>query len=352
MSNPHHQFRPGIVRDVMVFIVGQMLDPRTLWRDEFRLETWSRSPRSIATAFGLLQRTGLVQRMKQRRRSQIGRWRGRMVWKYRLTSVSRAFAFTSANAAVLFEDTDDHHTADEPEARTMTSVLHAEATDHSCAAACAAYVFETDSGTLSLIPAIGPEAAAATDADLADTSAPDMDADEDPGLGHPRRVESTLKFMLLDVIQARTWRQNGEIDDAELNRLIVSAMETTAKYFLGEHPDHRPVVGWNQPGGIDAHIATELNLGEPDPTQRVMCALWSLLTEICTLVKQEEDGMPEETRAGRWTRPSGRPPGSCSACRWIVPARTTDLGRSTDGRDSWASGGSYSARLCFHRLVY
>ena len=80
--------------------------------------------------------------------------------------------------------------------------------------------------------------------------------------------------------------------------MIVSAMETTAKYFLGEHPDHRPVVGWNQPGGIDTHIATELNLGEPDPTQRVMYALGSLLTEICALVKQEENGTPEENT--RW----------------------------------------------------
>ena len=41
-----------------------------------------------------------------------------------------------------------------------------------------------------------------------------------------------------------------------------------------------------------------MNLGEPDPTQRVMCALWKLLTEICALVKQEEDGMPEENT--RW----------------------------------------------------
>ena len=29
-----------------------------------------------------------------------------------------------------------------------------------------------------------------------------------------------------------------------------------------------------------------------------MCALWKLLTEICALVKQEEDGMPEENT--RW----------------------------------------------------
>ena len=164
MCNPQHQFKPGIVRDVMVFIVGQMLDPRTLWRDEFRLETWSRSPRSIATAFGLLQRIGLVKRMKQRRRSQIGRWRGRMVWKYKLTSVSRAFSLTNANARVLFEYTDSHDTADEPEARTMTSALHAEATAHSRAAECAAYIFDTHSGALSLIPAIGPEASAAGDA--------------------------------------------------------------------------------------------------------------------------------------------------------------------------------------------
>lgn len=294
MSNPHHQFRPGIVRDVMVFIVGQMLDPRTVWRDEFRLETWSRSPRSIATAFGLLQRIGLVKRMKLRRRSQIGQWRERMVWKYRLTSVSRAFCFTTANAQTLFEYTDSHHTADAPVARTMTTALHAEATAYSRAAECAAYVLHTDSGTRELTPAIGREATKSRDTDPASV----LTAEPDAYLGDPRLVEASLQVMLLDVIQFRARRQTGEIDDAELNRLIVAAMETTAKIFLGEDPNHTAVVGWNQPGGIDAHIATELNLTEPNPTQRVMYALWSLLTEICTLVKQEEDGMPEENT--RW----------------------------------------------------
>lgn len=300
MYDRHHQFKPGIVRDVMVYIVGQMLDPRTVWRDEFLLENWNRSPRSIATAFGLLQRIGLVRRMKLRRRSQIGRWRGRMVWKYRLTSVSRAFSFTTANGRNLFEDTEDPHAADEPEVRTMTSALHAEPADPSCAAACADCIFDTWSGALSLIPAIGPEAPGAAAATLTETGGADldMDAEDDTTLGHPRRVESTLKFMLRDVIQARTRRQSGEIDDAELNLLIVSAMETTAKYFLGGHPEFRPIAGWNQPGGIDEHIASELNLVGPDPTKRVMCALWSLLTEICALVKQEEDGMPAENT--RW----------------------------------------------------
>ena len=132
----------------------------------------------------------------------------------------------------------------------MTSALHAEASEHSRAAECAAYVFETDSGALSLIPAIGPEASAAGNAGRAGTSAADADEDDDPCLGHPRRVESTLKFMLLDVIQARTRRQAGEIDDTELNRLIVSAMETTAKYFLGEHPDHPPVVAGTSPAEL------------------------------------------------------------------------------------------------------
>lgn len=101
MRDPHFVFKRGKVRYIMVFIVGQMFDERTRWRDEFSFGNWDRSPRSVAAAFVMLQRIGLLRRLKQRR-SRIGRWKGRMVWKYKLTSVGRGFCFTAANGWVLF----------------------------------------------------------------------------------------------------------------------------------------------------------------------------------------------------------------------------------------------------------
>lgn len=99
--DPHFVFKPAKLRYIMVSIVGQMFDERTRWRDEFNFGGRGRSPRGVATAFVMLQRIGLLKRLKQRRRSQIGRWKGRMVWKYKLTSGSRGFCFTNANGYAI-----------------------------------------------------------------------------------------------------------------------------------------------------------------------------------------------------------------------------------------------------------
>jgi hypothetical protein len=101
MCDPHFVFKPAKLRYIMVSIVGQMFDERTRWRDEFNFGGRGRSPRSVATVFAMLQRIGLLKRLKQRRRSQIEHWKGRMVWKYKLTSGSRGFCFTNANAYAI-----------------------------------------------------------------------------------------------------------------------------------------------------------------------------------------------------------------------------------------------------------
>lgn len=124
MRDPHFVFKPAKLRYIMVFIVGQMFDERTRWRDEFSFGVWDRSPRSVATAFVMLQRIGLLKRLKQRRRSQIGRWKGRMVWKYKLTSVGRGFCFTNANGyAIHFTYSHDsgYERTAEPTAPTSSS---------------------------------------------------------------------------------------------------------------------------------------------------------------------------------------------------------------------------------------
>lgn len=117
-------------------------------------------------------------------------------------------------------------------------------------------------------------------------------------LGDPGTVSDALRLMLVEVLDIRDGVHADEIPEGELPQRVMEAMQKTARIFLGQDPAHRPVIGWNQPGGIDAHLAKELRLSDVPPEDRVTNALWLLVQEICQLVKQEEQGMPEENT--RW----------------------------------------------------
>lgn len=122
-------------------------------------------------------------------------------------------------------------------------------------------------------------------------------ATKDNYLGNPEVVETELRLLLSDILQAREKRQTASITEDEARDACNARMEKTARMMLGQ-TGLRPVVGWNQPGGIDEYVAKELNISEPDPVRRIILALWMLTKEICALVKQEEEGQPEENT--RW----------------------------------------------------
>lgn len=117
-------------------------------------------------------------------------------------------------------------------------------------------------------------------------------------LGDRETVEAALRLMLSAVLSIRDGVHTGKIPQSDLARLAMEALLKTARIFLGQDPNHVPVVGWNEPGGIDEHLAKELNLVDVTPEDRVVNALYLLACEICQLVKQEQLGMPEENT--RW----------------------------------------------------
>lgn len=117
-------------------------------------------------------------------------------------------------------------------------------------------------------------------------------------LGDPGIVEAALRLMLGEMLDIRDLVHSGELPAAELPRVATLALRKTARIFLGQDAMHVPVVGWNEPGGIDEHLAKELNLTDVPPEDRVTNALYLLASEICQLVKQEQLGMPEENT--RW----------------------------------------------------
>jgi len=117
-------------------------------------------------------------------------------------------------------------------------------------------------------------------------------------LGDPGTVGDALRLALVEVLDIRDGVHTDKIPEGELAQRVTEALRKTARIFLGQDPDHRPVIGWNQPGGIDVHLAKELNLVDVPPEDRVVNALWQLVKEICQLVAQEEQGMPPENT--RW----------------------------------------------------
>jgi hypothetical protein len=61
-----------------------------------------------------------------------------------------------------------------------------------------------------------------------------------------------------------------------------------------------PVVGWNQPGGVDVAVAKVFGIKDCPPLLCVRLGLRELwLKKILELVKQEMNGMPSEIASGQ-----------------------------------------------------
>ncbi len=123
-------------------------------------------------------------------------------------------------------------------------------------------------------------------------------AQSDEWLGNPVCVEAIVALYVEACFAAYEKFADGVFKNPELQAAWAAAELNAARILLGEDPGHKAVVGWNQPGGIDQHIATVLRLGETDPTKRVRMALRQLWHEISALTVQEIQGMPLENT--RW----------------------------------------------------
>jgi len=123
-------------------------------------------------------------------------------------------------------------------------------------------------------------------------------ATKDNYLGNPGMIDKTLRVMLAEALNLRDKVHRNELSEEESNAKLGAVLRITADIFLGRDSDTVPIVGWNQPGGIDEHLAKELNLPDASAEGRVACTLLLLTEEIYSLVAQEERGEPPENT--RW----------------------------------------------------
>ena len=128
-------------------------------------------------------------------------------------------------------------------------------------------------------------------------------ATQDNWLGNRETIDAMLRTMLVEVLEVREGRQTDTVTEADGYARCVAVMAKNAAILLGKDASYRPIIGWNQPGGIDAHLVKELNIDEADPARRVITAQWQLVKEFCALLKQEEQGQPQE--ATRWQMDAG-----------------------------------------------
>ena len=120
-------------------------------------------------------------------------------------------------------------------------------------------------------------------------------ARHDNYLGNPTCVDSILRMLCADACNAIEEHVGTPVMVEKLDELE----EAAANVFLGLSGAYRPIVGWNQPGGIDDRLVKELNL-DPSctPVQRVRLGLRQLWHgQIYKLWQMEANGeLPENTR--------------------------------------------------------
>lgn len=123
-------------------------------------------------------------------------------------------------------------------------------------------------------------------------------ATKDNYLGNPACIDSLLRVMLAEALDLRGMVHRHELSEEEFTAKAGAVLRRTADILLGRDSNTVPIGGWNQPGGVDEHLAKELNLPDASAEGRVVRTLCLLTEEICSLVAQEERGEPLENT--RW----------------------------------------------------
>jgi hypothetical protein len=139
-----------------------------------------------------------------------------------------------------------------------------------------------------------------------------------------------------------TRRSSGTMARAAEDKADAEACENAARIFLGIDPGYTPVPAFNQPGVIDRHAATVLQIAEKDP---VRCMTWLFLfflRDLWTIVvAMEKSGIgPNQFRRQgaegvfqKYMRTlTGLPP--CNGDREVTSAEA-----ATPGGDAGASEG-------------
>lgn len=101
-----------------------------------------------------------------------------------------------------------------------------------------------------------------------------------PYLGDQSVLESILRNVTANVMDAITWKGSNET-----TRMKVIRRERTkaAKILLGRTRSHMPIRKWNRAGGIDVFCAKWLGLAETDPLERMEHAVMLYINECIEL---------------------------------------------------------------------
>ncbi len=101
-----------------------------------------------------------------------------------------------------------------------------------------------------------------------------------PYLGNIEDVQAILHGFLSDILEIRE-------SDENVPAKIEGTAREVADVFLGKDEDAaHPVETFNAPGGIDRHLASELNIEELGPDDTIVVALCTLGTGALEIIDQ------------------------------------------------------------------
>lgn len=122
----------------------------------------------------------------------------------------------------------------------------------------------------------------------------DQAVDTDRGyLGDADVVESMLREFVNDCVQLST----SDTPDEYVSK-VHKLSHDVAREFLGTTQSNHLVPGWNQPGGIDEHLAKWAGVDEQDPEVRVSGALLRMLADFSDIAAyaMKPDTLEEQVR--------------------------------------------------------
>lgn len=105
-------------------------------------------------------------------------------------------------------------------------------------------------------------------------------SEETPYLGSREDVQDILRGFMSDILEIRSDGQN-------VAERIEGTAREVADVFLGKDPEAaRPVELFNAPGGIDRHLADQLNIAENSPEDTLVVALATMASSALDIFNQ------------------------------------------------------------------
>lgn len=126
-----------------------------------------------------------------------------------------------------------------------------------------------------------------------DLSIAAAEKDGNPYLGDAEVVRDLVGNLGSDALLRLVDVSNGTITGDQAAEKDAEEARKLAQVFLGQDPDYNGLQGWNEPGKIDAFVASEANIAEEEPEARIATLLLLMIQDLYGAARMMDEGEPE-----------------------------------------------------------